>query len=444
MADMERLGYNPATIMEEISALEEQSGPDFYKRDSYDWMTSLLINGGRYMKKFDDDKELDDLYFNIFSLMFSPIDDTVGPWFQAPIFNNFDIARGKIATIKYTFLGLPFPILDRIRYKSKMDVWGHFHLIPLSIVRPVQVIPEVKFRTLYEFSPQLSSLGTVEFSRIRAFTVRLKEDPVPKMSGSRKSYWFFGTLRPFGNPLYYIETRLKKVLERNPEMRGIIVPEVGRGKSSSKKGEGSSRLAIPRLENPTFDYQYISQSQHAEGSTSRLAKPKKKSPAFADQPLSRYQHAEVMPATPNWLPGDRHPSSQHFRDEVAQIHAWGHSEAPSEQTSESSHTIDKHVIEPVVGHYYPRTPAYALPSYGGYERAVEPVGVDQPPAQHSNQPIDSRLYTPSHQHSKPPVLAGQHGSAQHESTPSHVASFDPVESLEHLEMHLDPVRYGWH
>ncbi|TKY87785.1 hypothetical protein EX895_003366 [Sporisorium graminicola] len=399
LPDMERLGYNPSTIQDEIHIYSRAKPPRYYEQVGSFVFRSLVLASSRYMEQFDRDPRSNNEIFNTFALVFSPIDRRQqarpSPWFQAPLFRNFDPDSAdkstRVVLNKYQYRGRLFPDLDRVRYILSTDSSDRPTLIPISIVRPVQVIPSVKFETVITIPEELRKEGAVSFSRIRADTVRLVQDPgVFKIKlGGPSNRYLFGKPRPLGHPLYYVESRgLDREVTSAEDPRAVAAADTAHAESSSRASGVPRRHSIPTTESAIFSYQPHSQDQQAEASL--------------------------------WV-SDNHPqSSQHLRDEVARIGALGHNNAPPGYP---------------VAHTYPQAPAYAHPGYGGYgETAVEQMHVDQP--------VDPGRYVASShtvqtRPSRPPV--------RHDSTPANQSPYAPMdpELLREFQQHMDPVEYGW-
>ncbi|CBQ71023.1 conserved hypothetical protein [Sporisorium reilianum SRZ2] len=409
LPDLERLGYNPSTIEEEIGVYSRTKGQYFYSHSS------------RYIRRFDLDSRVSEQYFNTFALMFSPVDDAHlrEPWFHAPLYKTFNAEAQDIVLIKYPFRGRLFPDLDRVRFILSTKDPRNPVLVPVGIVRPVQITPEVRFKTVYTFPSKLREEGAVSFSRIRPSTVRMVPDTdgyVQKHNGPFRDY-LFGEARPYGHPLYYIGSRAY-VREFPPaaDARAVVASH-NAATSSSQERSIPGRFAEPKVESP---------------------------PTYTDQLLSQDQHAATVPRMPGWQFAYHQTPVQHLQEEAAHIDSRGKNPASKVETSGSGGILGKRPLlfpqthEPAAIHPFPQDQAHTYQSYAGQRVKVEPT--------HAEQPIDPRAYMPSHaEHSHTSMPAVQQGSMPVVQRGSTAAQMVPsVDVIHELEQHLTPEKWLWH
>lgn len=172
-------------------------------------LEQMIASGRDYLLQFDSSKGATQL--NQYALMQVPIDDQVQPehWFQVPILNKF--ARlGRHRAVTYTFRGRRLATLDRIQYKAAIDESGRTVLAPIAIVRPVRVVPSLRFETVHQIRPELQEEYVVRFRSFVPSVFRDMPDPqmVSDPAKQISNTLLFELPRPEGHPL--------RILEANP------------------------------------------------------------------------------------------------------------------------------------------------------------------------------------------------------------------------------------
>lgn len=200
LEDLERLGYDPTRIESEISSYNRLSPGDTYLLKSQAGMTRILRGTRWYMKQFD--RNDGELQFKQYTRMLAPVDgeEKSEPWFQAPLFTEHNLKKSLFKLETYVSNdGQRYPSLDRVRYIAQIGQEGKPELIPIAIVRPVSVVPSLRFKTIYNIKPYDSKQEKVWFTYFMPTNLRL--DRGSKLPQSEKDAKFlFGLPRPAGHP----------------------------------------------------------------------------------------------------------------------------------------------------------------------------------------------------------------------------------------------------
>jgi len=225
LPDLERLAYDPRTIVDELVPHDEAADSMYQNMQSSD-LEALLRRSRSYLSQFDTPQG--DQSLSRYALMLAPIDDQKQPepWFQTPLFTAFGPGN-RIQLLQYTRWDRRAATLDRLMYRATVAPSGKVLLIPVAIVRPLSVIPAVQFKTVYMVPDQVNSGFYVQFKH---FTPSLNRPNADRVRADPASAGFlFGLPRPLGHPL--------SILESGGEAKiptGRIIPEM---QASSAKVE---------------------------------------------------------------------------------------------------------------------------------------------------------------------------------------------------------------
>ncbi|KIS69771.1 uncharacterized protein UMAG_02293 [Mycosarcoma maydis] len=245
-SDLERLGYEPSTIEQELVVYDRIRPRETYS--SNEVKLALLLKAARpYMAQFDT--ATGEQLFNLYALMKSPIDGRVEAmtWFQSPIFESYDPIRDEFHLRLYSFNEAASPDLDRIQYVASKSPSGESVLVPIAIVRPEVVWPRVQFSTIYKIPERLRTVGLIQFSNIRARKDRFVADVLTSRKRIRDGPELmpFERPRPHGHPLTYISQRRTFLSIEKPN--GIITtaPESVRHDPQPQEEPVRKKLTIP-------------------------------------------------------------------------------------------------------------------------------------------------------------------------------------------------------
>lgn len=194
LGDIERLGYTPSTIERQVASLPHESDSTRYNSYSTDQMVGLLEQSHQYMAQFTSTEKQDDHMW--YGLMSAQIDRNhrLRPWFQAPIFERFDLASGQTQLETYISDGQALPVLDRVMYTLSPT---RNRLVPRAVVRPVRVVPEVRFETIYTIPASLQELTSVDL----AYAPSLARPQWTQAEKYRPLRLLMDRPRPMGHPL---------------------------------------------------------------------------------------------------------------------------------------------------------------------------------------------------------------------------------------------------
>ncbi|GAC98773.1 hypothetical protein PHSY_006368 [Pseudozyma hubeiensis SY62] len=352
-ADVERLGFNPSTIDREIAVYSQERAIETYPATRSHALATFLAAARRYMLQFDT--PTGEALFNSYALMLAPVDASTGPepWFQAPVFEAFHPGHNTIKLKTYDFDGGASPILDRIQYTASTDAFGHSVLTPIAIVRPLQVVPTVRFGTVYVVPQRLRATSSIVLQTLRAVKFRLVPDPEYSQGTGHlgPDANFLGERRPIGHPLALI-TASSLERSRSLAVKGSNSSQAIPSDSLTKDELAGQRSLVPdsrglpsiastsrRGESP-LSFPITPQIKHAEqrsifdSRNDMLIRPEETAGAFPPTPAGRrrwylqlLQHAESGLTSSSFAP------AQNDDKKTGEFETHGHSVSTSDQRS---------------------------------------------------------------------------------------------------------------
>lgn len=352
-ADLERLGFNPSTIDREIAVYSQHRAIETYSESRE--LARLLAAARRYMMQFDT--TTGEALFNSYALMLAPVDTSAGsePWFQAPIFEQFDPRHNILKLKTYDFDGAASPILDRIRYTASTDAFGHSVLTPVAIVRPLQVAPTVQFGTVYEIPQSLRATSSILLEDLRAVKFRLVPDPDHSQGKGHlgPDANFLGERRPIGHPLALItassldRSRFLDVKGRTSSQtipsdtlpkdelasqRSLVPDSRGLTPIASTSRRGESSLSFPI----TPQMKDAEQRSIFDPRDDMLIKPEESVEAFPPTPAGRRRwHFQLLQHAVSSLSGSGSAPAQSNNKKVGTFEAHGLTLSTSDQLDQT-------------------------------------------------------------------------------------------------------------
>ncbi|CCF51757.1 hypothetical protein NDA10_000115 [Ustilago hordei] len=201
LEDLERLGYDPTRIESEILSYNHLLSHNMHLLTSRTNMARILRGARWYMKQFD--RHDGGLQFKQYSLMLAPVDgeEKSEPWFQAPLFDEHNLEKNLFKLKNYVSNdGQSYPFLDRVQYKAQTGQEGKLELVPIAIVRPISVVPSLRFKKIYNIKPRYRRHDKILFTYFESTSFWLDRDSkLPQSEEDAKP--LFGLPRPAGHPL---------------------------------------------------------------------------------------------------------------------------------------------------------------------------------------------------------------------------------------------------
>lgn len=166
----EQFGYDPRGFFRNLAKHVEQNDPSRYR--DYSTRQTYLRNAQSYMTQFDQRSARKRFYQYAWTTIRT--DDpqrlhAIDVWYQTPLLDMY--SNDRIWMSEYGPSEHRKPNLDRVRFVPRVGERGKVHLVPVGIVRPIDVTHSHReamlFRTVQRMTPEEQTAYSVTFRSYR-------------------------------------------------------------------------------------------------------------------------------------------------------------------------------------------------------------------------------------------------------------------------------------
>lgn len=164
---LEQYGYDPRSLYKRIGEHGQQNDEKIYDNDAY--RQRLLSNARAYLGQFDNISAKTRFYQYTWTTVRTDVSSSADVWYHTPLFDMY--SNNQVYMAEYGPLERRRPSLDRMRFLPEKAHGNKVVLVPVSIVRPIDISHSRKevmmFRTVKEMTPTEQRLYAVPFTMFR-------------------------------------------------------------------------------------------------------------------------------------------------------------------------------------------------------------------------------------------------------------------------------------